>query len=227
MTDSGDSDVFPLDCLSEDDTVSLSLDQDEPVEIFEAVAERQLAASDDDEAGSVEEVDEVEPFNATADKALLVEVLATPPFTVERKMVTAMWKGISKRLNQSLSTNFSFRSCRDRTGLLLRQYAVRKGRNEATRGTISARLIGGGQKKPQKRRRLSTLLQNEQEEAVKRRKLEEEKVNLHREELQLRREELNHQRRQHELIREQMQHQAAQTESLLKLVAAAISQTKT
>ncbi|ETN08667.1 hypothetical protein PPTG_22941 [Phytophthora nicotianae INRA-310] len=81
--------------------------------MFEAAAERQMTVSDDDEAGSVEEVDEVEPrsrFNATADKALLVEVLSIPPFTVERKMVTAMWKGVSKRLNQSLSTNFSFRS---------------------------------------------------------------------------------------------------------------------
>ncbi|ETI53714.1 hypothetical protein F443_03388 [Phytophthora nicotianae P1569] len=279
MTDSGDSDVFSMDCLSEDDTVSLQLGQDEPVEMFEAAEERQIAASDDDEAESVEEVDEVElrsRFNATADKALLVEVLATPPFTVERKMVTAMWKGVSKRLNQSLSTNFNFRSCRDRTGLLLRQYAVRKGCNEAASGTsevytdnddvlqqlkteaaiqkqvskknaamktqeietagqrlmqaaekrVSARLIGGGQKKPQKRRRLSTLLQNEQEEAVERRKLEEQKVNLHREELQLRREEFDHQRRQHEFIREKMQHQAAQTKSLLKLVSAAINQTK-
>ncbi|ETI46662.1 hypothetical protein F443_08958 [Phytophthora nicotianae P1569] len=221
--------------------------------MFEAAAERQMTVSDDDEAGSVEEVDEVEPrsrFNATADKALLVEVLSIPPFTVERKIVTAMWKGVSKRLNQSLSTNFSFRSCRDRTGLLLRQYAVRKGRSEAASGTkttmktqgietacqrlmqaaekrVSARLIGGGQKKPQKRHRLSTLLQNEQEEAIERRKLEEQKVNLHREVLQLRREELDHQRHQHELIREHMQHQAAQTESLLKLVAAAISQTNT
>ncbi|ETM53270.1 hypothetical protein L914_03244 [Phytophthora nicotianae] len=106
MTDSGDSDVFSMDCLSEDDTVSLPLDQDEPVEMFEAAEERQIAASDDDEAESVEEVDEVElrsRFNATADKALLVEVLATPPFTVER--------------------------------LLLRQYAVRKGCNEAASGT--------------------------------------------------------------------------------------------
>ncbi|ETI37418.1 hypothetical protein F443_16592 [Phytophthora nicotianae P1569] len=138
MTDSGDSDVSPVDCLSDDDTVSLQLGPDEPVVIFEAAAEIQMATSDDDGAGSVEEVDAVEPrlrFNATADRVLLVEVLATPLFTVERKMVTAMWKGVSKRLNQSLSTNFSFRSGRDRTGLLLRQYAVRKGRNEAASGT--------------------------------------------------------------------------------------------
>ncbi|ETN08668.1 hypothetical protein PPTG_22942 [Phytophthora nicotianae INRA-310] len=92
--------------------------------------------------------------------------------------------------------------------------------------TACQRLMQAAEKR-YKRHRLSTLLQNEQEEAIERRKLEEQKVNLHREVLQLRREELDHQRHQHELIREHMQHQAAQTESLLKLVAAAISQTNT
>lgn len=91
---------------------------------------------------------------------------------------------------------------------------------------VSARLAAGDGPngvKP-KRRRLSTLLEKEQEEASERRKLDEQKVELDKEELQLRHDGLAEQRRQHELIREQMQQQAAQTESILKLLAKAISQ---
>ncbi|EGZ20297.1 hypothetical protein PHYSODRAFT_492787, partial [Phytophthora sojae] len=74
-------------------------------------------------------------FNATSDKALLAEVLATPPFAADRKTVTGVWKGVANRLNATLSEAFSFRACRDRTSLLLRKYAVRKARNEAASGT--------------------------------------------------------------------------------------------
>ncbi|ETP40175.1 hypothetical protein F442_12434 [Phytophthora nicotianae P10297] len=67
-----------------------------------------------------------------------------------------------------------------------------------------------------KRRRLSTLLESEQEEAIERRKIEEQMVELQREELQLRRDELE-QQHQHDLLREQMQCHATQTESIRKL----------
>ncbi|KAE9036820.1 hypothetical protein PR002_g6896 [Phytophthora rubi] len=71
-------------------------------------------------------------FNAAADKSLLAKIISTPPFAVDRKAVKWAWRGIASQLNSSLGTNFSFRSCRDRAGLLLRKYAVRKRRNEAT-----------------------------------------------------------------------------------------------
>ncbi|EGZ08394.1 hypothetical protein PHYSODRAFT_377140, partial [Phytophthora sojae] len=74
-------------------------------------------------------------FNATSDKALLSEVLATLPFAADRKTVTGVWKGVANRLNATLSEAFSFRACRDRTRLLLRKYVVRKARNEAASGT--------------------------------------------------------------------------------------------
>ncbi|OWZ04788.1 hypothetical protein PHMEG_00023253, partial [Phytophthora megakarya] len=71
-------------------------------------------------------------FNGAIDKTLLAEVLATPPFSANRNAVTGVWMGIASRLNQNLSTSLSFRSCRDRTSLLLRKYVVRKKRNEGT-----------------------------------------------------------------------------------------------
>ncbi|KAG4054403.1 hypothetical protein PC123_g10477 [Phytophthora cactorum] len=74
-----------------------------------------------------------------------------------------------------------------------------------------------------KRRRLSALLESEQEEAAQLRTLEEQKIDLQRQELALHCDELEQQRRQHDLLREQMRHHAAQTESILKLLAAAIS----
>ncbi|KAE9013013.1 hypothetical protein PF005_g9439 [Phytophthora fragariae] len=74
-------------------------------------------------------------FNAEADKSLLAKIISTPPLAVDRKAVKWAWRGIASQLNSSLGTNFSFRSCRDRAGLLLRKYAVRKRRNEATSGT--------------------------------------------------------------------------------------------
>ncbi|EGZ06379.1 hypothetical protein PHYSODRAFT_341638 [Phytophthora sojae] len=81
-------------------TASLQLGQDDP------------PLSPVSEEKSFEEVDEPEQrsrFNATSDKALLAEVLATPPFAADRKT----------------GPHQSF----------LRKYAVRKARNEAASGT--------------------------------------------------------------------------------------------
>ncbi|KAG2905458.1 hypothetical protein PC129_g8480 [Phytophthora cactorum] len=80
----------------------------------------------------------------------------------------------------------------------------------------------GGSGKP-KRLRPSALLESEQEEAAQRRKLEEQKIDLQRQELALHCDELEQQRRQHDLLREQVSHHAVQIESILKLLAAAIS----
>ncbi|EGZ07742.1 hypothetical protein PHYSODRAFT_340790 [Phytophthora sojae] len=125
-------------------TASLQLGQDDPpLSPVQGPESQQQAAAPDDaedssEEKSFEEVDEPEQrsrFNATSDKALLAEVLATPPFAADRKTVTGVWKGVANRLNATLSEAFSFRECRDRTSLLLRKYAVRKARNEAASGT--------------------------------------------------------------------------------------------
>ncbi|KAE9158760.1 hypothetical protein PF005_g32317 [Phytophthora fragariae] len=95
---------------------------------------------------------------------------------------------------------------------------------QAAEERVAKRIASGGsstQQRP-KRLRLSTLLDNELDEAVKHRKLEEDKVELHREELQLRRDELAQQKRQQELLCEQIQQQAAQTEAILKLLTSVI-----
>ncbi|KAG7379344.1 hypothetical protein PHYPSEUDO_008700 [Phytophthora pseudosyringae] len=282
MADSSESDGSIGDLLGDDATASLQLGQvDPPLLSANAAGVHQPDLSDDEEGESCEEVSATEPrsrINASADKSLLAEVLSTPPFAFDRKAVTGVWKGISNRLNQSISANFSFRACRDRTSLLLRQYAVRKKRNEGASGTShvhtynhhfleqleqlknagatqnqarknhaatkTLELETAGQRLMQaaeemysireancwsgnnggkpKRRHLSALLEKEQEEAAECRRLEEMKVGLHREELQLRRDELEQQRHQHELLHEQIKQQAAQTESLLKLLTAAI-----
>ncbi|KAE8878625.1 hypothetical protein PF005_g7987 [Phytophthora fragariae] len=65
-------------------------------------------------------------------------------------------------------------------------------------------------------------MDNELDEAMKRRKLEEDKVELHREELQQRRDELAQQKQQQGLLCEQMHQQAAQTEAILKLLTSII-----
>ncbi|KAE8953782.1 hypothetical protein PR001_g32747, partial [Phytophthora rubi] len=206
----------------------------------------QLTEASDEGDESCEEVDEPEQrsrFNPSIDKSLLAEVLATPPFAVERKAVTGVWKGIASRLDTSLKTNFSFRAGRDRISLLLQQLQQLKNaaaaeleskkKNadskseaietagqklmQAAEERVAKRIASGGsstQQRP-KRLRLSTLLDNELDEAMKRRKLEEDKVELHREELQLRRDELAQQKRQQELLCEQIQQQAAQTEAIL------------
>ncbi|KAE8961563.1 hypothetical protein PR001_g30004 [Phytophthora rubi] len=74
-------------------------------------------------------------FNTKSDKALLAEVLSTPPYETERGAVKGVWASITERVNQSLQTNFSTRACRDRTGLLLRQYEAQKKANESASGT--------------------------------------------------------------------------------------------
>ncbi|ETP09302.1 hypothetical protein F441_14827, partial [Phytophthora nicotianae CJ01A1] len=161
--------------------------------MFEAAAERQMAASDDDEAGSVEKVDEGRNEAASGASEVHTDNDDVLEQLQQLKTEAAIQKQVSKK-NAAMKTHEI-----ETAGQRLMQAAEKR------------------DDKPQKCRRLSTLLQNEREEAVERRKLEEQKINLHQKELQLRREELDHQRRQHELIREQMQHQAAQTESLLKL----------
>ncbi|KAG7376812.1 hypothetical protein PHYPSEUDO_012690 [Phytophthora pseudosyringae] len=105
-----------VDVLSDDASASLQLGQD-AVGTQEVDSSEPRAPSDDDEEGSCEEVAATEPrsrFNSAADKSLLAEVLATPPFSADRK---------------------ALRSCHDRASLLLRKYAVRKRRNEAASHT--------------------------------------------------------------------------------------------
>ncbi|OWZ04247.1 hypothetical protein PHMEG_00023880 [Phytophthora megakarya] len=82
------------------------------------------------------------------------------------------------------------------------------------------------EEKGAKRRRLSVLLESEQQETVARRQLEEPKVDMQSQELQLRRDELEEQRKQRELMQVQIQQQTKQTEMLMTLLSSAISQTK-
>ncbi|EGZ06174.1 hypothetical protein PHYSODRAFT_246545 [Phytophthora sojae] len=223
-------------------TASLQLGPDDPpLSPVQGPESQQQAAAPDDvedssEEKSFEEVDEPEQrsrFNATSDKALLAEVLATPPFAADRKTVT-----VRKTRNEAASGTSEVHTENDDILEQLQQLknaAVAEQQENKAKSTsktqeletaghllmqaaekrVSERLAAGKDSGHPKRRRLSTLIDQELEEAIERRKLEAEKVELHREELQLRREELEQQQRQQDLLREQIQQQAAQTESIL------------
>ncbi|OWZ05644.1 hypothetical protein PHMEG_00022231 [Phytophthora megakarya] len=184
------------------------------------------------------------PFDTTADTQLLSEVLSKPLFGAMRWK--GIWEGITSRLNSKLNANFTARACRDRASLLLRQHAVRQEKNKSASGgseahtdsddvleelstlkkaaaetKVSKRLGSSSESETQgiKRRRLAVLIESEQEETVARRQLEEKKVDLQLQDLQVRREKLEEQLMQRKFMQQQMQEQTKRTEKLMETAA--------
>ncbi|KAI9991785.1 hypothetical protein PInf_017146 [Phytophthora infestans] len=103
-----DSDCSQDDLLGYGATASIQLGQGEPSPAPEEVEEAQHPHASEDEGLICEKVVELEQrsrLTASSDKALLTEVLATPPFGAKRKEVTEGGKKFAaqKKQNESAS----------------------------------------------------------------------------------------------------------------------------
>ncbi|POM79221.1 Hypothetical protein PHPALM_3154 [Phytophthora palmivora] len=130
----GESDSSVSDLLTFASTASIQLGQAVPPlpasEQCSLVQHQSVASIDEGE--SCDEIDDPEHrsrFYPISDNT------CQPPFSVVRKAVTRVWKGIASRLTSAQTTHFSFRAHRDRSSLLPRKDAVRKKLNDAVSNT--------------------------------------------------------------------------------------------